>query len=134
MKSLTVHQPYAWAIVAGVKRLENRSWPTSYRGPVAIHAGKSTLTAGDDGEWDREVMTGMPHVGSLPYGAFIGTAVLIDCLPVEEAERRYPDQYDFASGPWCWVFADPLPLPKPIAANGMLGLFTAPSHIERPGK
>lgn len=26
MKSLTVKQPWAWAIVAGHKRVENRSW------------------------------------------------------------------------------------------------------------
>ncbi len=39
MKALSVRQPFAWAIVHGGKDVENRSWATSYRGPVLIHAG-----------------------------------------------------------------------------------------------
>jgi hypothetical protein len=42
MKALTVFQPYASLIAFGSKWVENRSWPTSYRGPLAIHAGKGT--------------------------------------------------------------------------------------------
>lgn len=41
MKALTVHQPWATLIAIGAKRLETRSWSTSYRGPLAIHAAKS---------------------------------------------------------------------------------------------
>jgi hypothetical protein len=38
-KAITVTQPYASSIVYGGKDIENRSWYTHYRGPVAIHAG-----------------------------------------------------------------------------------------------
>jgi hypothetical protein len=43
-KAITVRQPYAWLIVNGFKTVENRSehesrW--SFRGPLAIHAGKA---------------------------------------------------------------------------------------------
>ena len=41
MKALTVLQPWAWALIHGPKRIENRSWATYYRGPLVIHAGKS---------------------------------------------------------------------------------------------
>ena len=41
MKALTIYQPYAALIAAGGKRYETRSWKTSYRGPIAIHAGKN---------------------------------------------------------------------------------------------
>ena len=37
---LTVHNSYAWALVAGVKTTEERAWTTSYRGRVFIHARK----------------------------------------------------------------------------------------------
>lgn len=40
MKALTITQPWATLIAIGAKRFETRSWPTSYRGPLAIHAGK----------------------------------------------------------------------------------------------
>ncbi len=40
MKALTIRQPWASLIAAGVKTIETRSWSTRYRGPLAIHAGK----------------------------------------------------------------------------------------------
>ena len=39
MKVLSIRQPWAWAIVAGFKPVENRTWKTGYRGPLLIHAG-----------------------------------------------------------------------------------------------
>lgn len=38
MKALTLHQPWASLVACGVKTIETRSWSTSYRGPLAIHA------------------------------------------------------------------------------------------------
>lgn len=39
-KILTLSQPYASLVALGAKRIETRSWRTSYRGPLAIHAAK----------------------------------------------------------------------------------------------
>jgi hypothetical protein len=38
VKALTLWQPWATLIAEGVKTIETRSWATSHRGPVAIHA------------------------------------------------------------------------------------------------
>lgn len=38
MKAITVKQPWASLIVAGIKDIENRTWATKYRGPLLIHA------------------------------------------------------------------------------------------------
>jgi hypothetical protein len=38
MKILSIRQPWAYLITRGSKNIENRSWPTNYRGPVLIHA------------------------------------------------------------------------------------------------
>lgn len=40
MRALVVQQPWASLIADGTKTLEVRSWSTSYRGPVAIVAGR----------------------------------------------------------------------------------------------
>ena len=40
MKVLTLTQPWATLVAIGAKHIETRSWATSYRGPLAIHAGK----------------------------------------------------------------------------------------------
>jgi hypothetical protein len=39
MRALTIHQPWAWAIAHGHKRVENRHQGHSYRGTLLIHAG-----------------------------------------------------------------------------------------------
>lgn len=38
---LTLHQPWASLIGCGVKTIETRSWSTRYRGPIALHAGRT---------------------------------------------------------------------------------------------
>lgn len=38
MKALTLTQPWATLVALGEKKIETRSWYTSYRGPLAIHA------------------------------------------------------------------------------------------------
>ncbi len=40
MKALTLTQPWATLVAIGAKCIETRSWRTSYRGPLAIHAAK----------------------------------------------------------------------------------------------
>lgn len=129
MRALTVHQPHAWAIVRGIKRIENRSRSTLYRGPLAIHAGLSRESLGDRDDWDDAVMVGLPDWRDLPFGAVVGVVDLIDCVAVEAAERLHPDQYEFASGPWCWVLANPRPLSRPLPCPGSLGLWRLPANV-----
>ena len=43
MKCLTVRQPFAALIVAGLKTIECRGWQPRFRGPLLIHAGLGTL-------------------------------------------------------------------------------------------
>jgi len=40
MKALSLSRPWAWAMFHG-KDIENRTWPTSYRGRIIIHAALS---------------------------------------------------------------------------------------------
>ena len=40
LKAITIWQPWAELIIRGFKQYETRSWPTHYRGKIAIHAGQ----------------------------------------------------------------------------------------------
>ena len=42
-KAITIRQPFAWLIVQGIKPVENRSWETKFRGPLAIHSAKAAM-------------------------------------------------------------------------------------------
>lgn len=63
MKALTICQPYAELIARGDKPIENRTWPTHYRGPLLIHAGKSRAWL--DGDEDRVYQI---DVAAIPFG------------------------------------------------------------------
>jgi hypothetical protein len=41
LKAITVKPVWAWATIHAGKNIENRSWRTHIRGPVAIHASKN---------------------------------------------------------------------------------------------
>ncbi len=121
MKALTICQPYAHLIAVGEKPVENRTWPTRYRGPLLIHAGKS-----------REWLTGNDPAG-MAFGAVVATARLADCLHIERIERgeysgRYPWLADHrhTSGPWCWLLDGVQPLAEPVPARGAQGLWNLP--------
>lgn len=103
MKALTLHQPWASLIAFGVKTIETRGWKTTYRGPLAIHAGLKEPEHGlkfPGGWWvwnDRSLRgqppakpylfdprqpTVMESLVPLPLGAVVATCELVDCVPM----------------------------------------------------
>lgn len=85
VKALTVYQPWASLIALGEKEIETRSWPTNYRGPLAIHAGKRPFNTDsylDRGLYPFADALGLPDIFSfdtLPYGSIIAVAELVNC-------------------------------------------------------
>src|SRR5205807_606340 len=61
IRALSVRQPFASAILAGQKTEEYRTWSTTHRGLLAIHASG-------------------PPVDGLPVGVILGTVELVGCL------------------------------------------------------
>lgn len=112
MRIITVCQPYATLIALGLKPIENRTWCPSYRGALAIHAGKSRAWL-DEG--DEERYPGMP------FGFVVAIARLVSCLQVGELPAALRD-HEHANGPWCWVLEDVRPLRTPLPWVGCQGL------------
>ena len=72
MKIISIRQPWAHLIVKGSKNIENRDWPTSYRGPILIHASLKI---------DRKAcFTHKLNPNHLQKGGVIGIAQLVDCV------------------------------------------------------
>lgn len=124
MRALTIQQPWAEMIARGVKRVENRTWRTRYRGPLAIHVGKSRawMESEDASAWPVRYGVPMPRLDELAFGAIIAVAELVDCVPVEDlsAELR---GHPFASGPWCWVLTNAKRI-EPIRCKGAQLVWT----------
>jgi activating signal cointegrator 1 len=158
MKALTLTQPWATLVALGAKGIETRSWATSHRGPVAIHAAKGLadlggergLTALCEREPFRSVLeeAGITSPKELPRGAVVAMAELVDCRPtqidrhglalyqqpdgiwmnVSEQERAFGD---YRPGRYAWLLADVQLLPEPIPAKGALGLWPWTMPVEQ---
>lgn len=81
MKVLSFLQPWASLTVMGFKKLETRSWSTSHRGDLLIHAslGKSGALLAKEPPFIKYIT----DFSKLPFGAIIGKAVLTDIIKVE---------------------------------------------------
>jgi hypothetical protein len=119
MRVISIRQPWAWLIFNG-KRIENRTWETTHRGPILIHAGsrpdpdfKGALA------YARERGVEVP-VGELEYGGIVGQARVVNCV-------RKSDSPWFM-GPIGWELADAMVLPF-VAMPGKLGLFDPPDNV-----
>lgn len=93
MKALTIRQPWASLIAAGVKTIETRSQRTHHRGPLAIHAGLHRPVEGEDvGDWwwcwdvDQGVIVRQRKWAQhpAPLGAIVAVVNVVDCLPVHD--------------------------------------------------
>ncbi len=84
MKAITLWQPWATLVAIGAKRFETRSWSTHYRGPLAIHAAKTSR--------DIKRYRGRPKIeealaragcsfDTLPRGVVVCAARLVEPVP-----------------------------------------------------
>ena len=79
MKAITIKQPFAALIAAGIKEYEFRTWKTNYRGEILIHSGKGV---------DKKAMKNFEEYGlEYPAGSIIAKAKLVDCIKVDEEFR-----------------------------------------------
>lgn len=125
MRAFTVNQPYAYAIVAGLKGYETRTRKTNIRGRVAVHAGKQKIELADMS------VALVPREGqSLHYGAVVGAVEIVDCVPVEEIADTLTEREralgDYSPGRFAWVLRNPEMFSKPIPARGQQGWWNWP--------
>lgn len=114
MKALTVIQPWASLIATGEKRFETRGWGTRYRGPLAIHAGKSEAWVRLNWPVFQPILAphGYRRFTDLPYSAVVAIVDLVEVYPVEVVLSRPIDGKamtnreivagDFSHGRFAW--------------------------------
>ena len=133
MRCLTLSQPWAALVSIGAKRIETRSWTTTYRGPLAIHAAKAFPADAKKFVYEsvirellRQHFTGIgPLHKQLPLGCVLATCTLLAVIPtnshlISRISRNEQEDAlgNFADGRFAWLLRDIKPLPKPEPARG----------------
>ena len=133
MKAITVYQPYAYAIIAGLKQYETRPRKTHIRGRVAVHAAK-----GNPKFVTLAVDMALPETMKLHYGAVLGTVEIADCVPVEEIVHTLSEREkalgDYSSGRFAWVLRNPVAFSTPVPAKGKQGWWNWDEERGNPAK
>ncbi len=118
MKALSIKQPWAWAIAAGHKTIETRTWPTKHRGELLIVASKQPDK--DMMKWfeDNKPAGFSEH---LEYGKAIAVSRLTDCRPMTDidGDAAMCDRYE---GAFSWFLRNIRKI-EPFEVKGQLGIY-----------
>ena len=121
MIALSIRQPWASLILKAGKDIENREWPTRFRGRFLVHASKGCTRAEfaeaiDCAECilDQRINADLK---TIQRGGIIGSVELVDCVE-RSASPWFFGRYGF-------VLRDPQMLPF-TPWKGQLGFFDVP--------
>ncbi len=136
--ALTFTDPWGSLVAAGAKRIETRSWSTTYRGPLAIHIAKTLPSGAEALCYEDPFCRALEAAGytwtfgalhnawNLPLGCVVAVTWLekVECITpdfdVGEPERTYGN---YAPGRFAWHFSQVFRLQKPLPARGALGIW-----------
>lgn len=113
MKAVSIKQPWASLIAAGIKTLEIRAWPTDHRGPLLIVSSR------------RPVIEGHRH------GAALCVVNVIDCRRMTRQDPPFACIRDFYADHYAWVLGGVKAI-ETFNVMGQLRLFEVPDKLIRP--
>ena len=128
MKVLSLTEPYAALIKERKKKIETRSWKTSYRGELYIHASKTHIPK----EWkDNKELMNLVKESPLNFGNIICKCNLVDCIYmtkeyVENMKINNHQEYIcgiYEEGRYAWILENIQVLDNPIKAKGHLSIW-----------
>lgn len=127
MKVISLTEPFATLIKEHKKQIETRSWKTSYRGQLYIHASNTRIPK----EWkeNKELMNLVKE--ELSFGKIICKCNLVGCIEmtedwIDKIKKEKPEEYMcgiYEKGRYAWILEDIEVLSKPIEVKGHLGIW-----------
>lgn len=112
MKALSIYPPYAMAIGVGDKKIECRSWQTSYRGQLVICS------------------TAKKVKGTVP-GHALAVVDLFDIVPFKKIhlDGALMKKSEYKPGMYAWILKNPHWI-VPVPVKGKLGIWDYDGKIE----
>ena len=127
MKVISIIEPWASLINDNIKFIETRSWKTTYRGEIYIHASLKKVSKNDK---QIDELIALLKNKNFKYGHIIAKATLIDCIYMDnefiKKIKNNKTEYicgEYSEGRYAWILKDITPLNTPIPVKGKLGIW-----------
>ena len=127
MKVISIIEPWASLIKDNIKFIETRSWKTTYRGEIYIHASLKKVSKNDK---RIDELIALLKNKNFKYGHIIAKATLIDCIYMDNEFIKKiinnKTEYicgEYREGRYAWILKDITPLNTPIPVKGKLGIW-----------
>lgn len=149
MRAISLWQPWAslW-LTPCAKIHETRSWPTSHRGPLAVHASKKVVLPTEmNATLFAEIVDALGFIDrskpadpeeavrrylSLPRGGVIGVVEIEDCYPTDRGTGLLSDLRfgNWDAGRFAWRRSPNVKvLSEPVYCRGFQGIWTLPDNL-----
>ncbi|KAF2356163.1 ASCH domain, partial [Trinorchestia longiramus] len=132
-KCLSMHQPWASLLIAGIKKHEGRSWYSAHRGRLWIASTAKTPTMKDieslesfySMREDEELVFPMHY----PPGCLLGCVDVEDVLAQEEYQLKYPDGE--SDSPYVFICKNPQEMIFKFAMKGQHKVYNLDPKVHQ---
>lgn len=135
---LSMHQPYASLLVAGVKRHEGRVWPTTHRGRLWIAAASKQpedeeIIALENFYRDYYQDPSLKFPKEYPTSCLLGCVTIDDCLDQENYRKKFGDGGE-SSSPYVMICSNPIILPIFYPISGKHKIYPLDKDLHKCAK
>ncbi|XP_064618936.1 activating signal cointegrator 1-like isoform X2 [Lineus longissimus] len=134
---MSMHQPWASLLVAGIKKHEGRTWYTSHRGRLWIAATAKTPLQTDIDQVENQYRAiyknrSINFPDHYPVGCLLGCVEVSDCLAQEDYDKQFP--HGESASPFVFICQDPHELVVKFPMKGKHKLYKLESHFHQAAK
>ncbi|XP_052860684.1 activating signal cointegrator 1 isoform X2 [Anopheles cruzii] len=131
---LSLHQPWASMLAAGIKRHEGRTWYSAHRGLLWIAATAKPVSMETVSELEAFYRTmyineTLNFPKQYPSGCLVGYVMVQGCLPQEEYRKQYPNGE--CDSPFVFVCNNAQELPIQIPVKGAHKIYILDSKVHQ---
>ena len=131
VKTLTLWQPWASLIIGGHKQYETRSWSTTHRQTLVIHAAQRFNWESRETCFLELYARALAEMGlnvdTMPLGVCLGVVDLVGVYNTNKARERLTEKElvfgDFTPGRFAWKMENVRAFPEPVLARGARRLW-----------
>lgn len=136
--ALSMHQPWASLLIAGIKRHEGRTWYTAHRGILWIAATAKKTDPHDvisvenfyKNYYGNDPRLSFPS--AYPNGCLLGCVTITDCLAHDDYLEQFPKGE--SDSPYVFLCDNPQELPVKFPIKGKHKIYKLDRHIHQAAK